>query len=274
MSLTRPVTCAVVDFDGVGLQHMYVTADCLRRGDGVSVKFESFTDSQGAIDRWFRCAEPPTFFEQVDARGYERICLTFSTALYFSRLQTPWVTVQTNIDAAEFENSYVRLQFGPGNGMYSVRTTATSTLSPANQYETELPALAGDCAGDTALSEPENGQASEPICCDNWQYLCSPIPEVPSPESSPVRMSSTAPSESPLLPPELVVGPPSDAGSGLISPLRLPSPQLGPVWSPRITRARARRFSPSNPGRVTRSRKRKVTFEDELEPPRKRRRLE
>ncbi|KAI1159430.1 hypothetical protein F5B18DRAFT_636891 [Nemania serpens] len=109
-----PITCTVVHFDGVGLQDLYATLDCSRRGDGASTRFESFADSQGNIMRWLRCAEPPTYFEPVNARDYERICLTFPAALYFGHQRCPWVTVQVNIEPAEFEDNSVKLQFGLG----------------------------------------------------------------------------------------------------------------------------------------------------------------
>ncbi|KAI1181412.1 hypothetical protein F5B17DRAFT_436854 [Nemania serpens] len=122
MPPTQPVMCAVVDSNGVGLSSMYVALDCSRRGAGASIKFESFTGSDGGIQKWFCSAESLERFQPVDAGDYERISMTFSTAMYFGRLRTPWVTIQANVDPSAFDRNYVKLQFGAGNSTYSVGT--------------------------------------------------------------------------------------------------------------------------------------------------------
>ncbi|KAI1181451.1 hypothetical protein F5B17DRAFT_290782 [Nemania serpens] len=126
-------------------------------------------------------------------------------------------------------------------------------------------------------TESHNGQAPESVGSAYWRDLWSPLPEI----SSPIWAPSAPPSEPPPPTPVLSVST-SAIKSEPISPLILPPPPFSTLQSPRITRARSRRLppptlsstSPSSPGRVTRSRKRKVPFGDELEPPRKRRRLQ
>ncbi|KAI3322910.1 hypothetical protein HD806DRAFT_536089 [Xylariaceae sp. AK1471] len=284
MSSIKPVTCTVVDFDGVGLQDMYVALDCSRRGDGTSTKFESFTNSEGIIQRWFRCAEPFTLFEVVDASDYERITLTFSTAIYFGRLRSPWVTVQVNVNPTEFEMNYVKLQFGVGNGTYSVKTISLPLqnmkwleMESANQVRVEQER---DCVREMHI-ENENGEPSKSIGSDSWQALQNVVPDSASLETPQTGAPSAPLLDRPLSTPFWSTST-LNTLSEPVSPLTLPSPRIPVLQSPRVPRTRSKRFSPlavpSSPyfgqGRVTRSRKRKVMFEDELEPPRKRRRLE
>ncbi|KAJ3578089.1 hypothetical protein NPX13_g2471 [Xylaria arbuscula] len=287
MPPTQPITCVAVDFDGVGLSSMYVALDCSRRGDGIPTKFESFTNEQGVIDRWFRSAEPLELFQSVDAADYERISITFSTALYFGRLRTPWVTIQINVEPSEFAGSYVRLQFGAGNSTYSVKTMPLP-IQPIGQSEYGLDSQPHfdepwGWVEDDARLEKSHGEYPDSLHPDLGQRLCSTITNntqfgLPRDTSSPTPLTDPPPPS-----PSLSVSTTLDTFSEVISPLTLPSPQLPVLRSLRAPRARAKRFSsltvPSSPsigqGRVTRSRKRKGAFEvDELEPPKKRRRLE
>ncbi|KAJ3563023.1 hypothetical protein NPX13_g8347 [Xylaria arbuscula] len=257
MPAFQPVTCAAVDSDGVGLSSMYVALDCLRCGDSTPTKFESFTNEQGVIDKWFRSAEPLTLFRLVDAANYERISMTFSTAI---------------------------LQFDVGNSTYSVKTMPLP-VQAIGQLEHGLD------------SQPHLDEARgwvEGAQLDNGHWGCSDLldPDLgqrlsTSPDSAPFGLPRDESSPAPLTDPP----PPSpslsvstlDTFSETISPLTLPSPQLPVPRSLRIPRARDKRFSPltvpnsppNGQGRVTRSQKAKGTSEDdELEPPRKRRRLE
>ncbi|KAI6082414.1 hypothetical protein F4821DRAFT_263920 [Hypoxylon rubiginosum] len=150
-SPVRPITCRVVDFDEVGLQDMYVSLECWRPSEAISKKFESFTNPQGIIEKWFRCAELPLDFEPVDASDYTRICLTFSTAMYFSSLRTPWVTVQAHLDSASLERHSVKLQFGPGNSTYSLRPVPLPLLHSPETVE--MPSM-------TLVSDEEGGHCS------------------------------------------------------------------------------------------------------------------
>ncbi|KAI1325792.1 hypothetical protein F5Y16DRAFT_376775 [Xylariaceae sp. FL0255] len=279
MASAIPITCSVLDFDGVGLQDFYVTIDCSRRDDHTSARFESFTNSQGNILKWFRCAEPPTYLEPVNARDYERIYLTFSAALYFGHPRCPWLTVQVNLEPAAFEGNFVKLQFGPGNSTYSISTTPLlfQSIDPPG-IQPDMPiALEPQCGCMRVATENHNRQAPDSVSPDYWRDIWSPFPEVPSL----IRAPSVPPSELPLPTPVLLVSTP-DIKSEPISPLLLPSPQAPAPGSLRITRAGARRLSPLllpdtsclSSGRVTRSRKRKATFDDELEPPKKKRRLQ
>ncbi|KAI1158992.1 hypothetical protein F5B18DRAFT_656118 [Nemania serpens] len=286
MPPTQPITCVAVDFDGVGLSSMHVALDCSRRGDGIPTQFESFTNEQGVIDRWFRSAEPLELFQSVDAADYERISMTFSTALYFGRLRTPWVTIQINVEPSEFAGSYVRLQFGVGNSTYSVKSMplpgqAIGQLEYGLGSQPHLDEPWGWV--EDARLEQSHGEGPDSLDPDLGQRLYSTSPNT-APFGLPRDESSLSPLTDPPPPsPSLSVSTTLDTFSEAISPLTLPSPQLPVLRSLRAPRARAKRFSsltvPSSPsigqGRVTRSRKRKAAFEDdELEPPRKRRRLE
>ncbi|KAI3331248.1 hypothetical protein F4824DRAFT_504273 [Ustulina deusta] len=285
MSVVKPITCAAVDFDGVGLSGMYVALDCSRRGDGTPTKFESFTNEQGVIEKWFRSAEPLTLFQSADAGDYERISITFSTAMYFGRLRTPWVTIQANVNPSEFDENYVRLQFGAGNSTYSVKTMslpfrAMERFEPGLDSQTRFNQAAGWV--EEAHMEQHNEESSGSIGSASGQNFCSTATDSALSGLLRTRDSSALLSD-PLPPsPSLSVST-LDTVSEAISPLILPSPQLPIPRSLRVPRTRSKRFSPlaapnspsNGQGRVTRSRKRKATFEDdELEPPRKRRRLE
>ncbi|KAI1321143.1 hypothetical protein F5Y16DRAFT_389268 [Xylariaceae sp. FL0255] len=238
MASTIPITCSVLDFNDVGLQNLYVTIDCSRRDDRTSARFESFTNSQGNILKWFRYAEPPTYFEPVNARDYKRIYLTFSTTLYFGHPRSA------------FEGNFIKLQFGPGNSTYSISTT------PLLFQSIDLPRI-----------QPDMPIALEPQCS------CIRV----ATENHNRQMPDSLPLPTPVL-----LVPTPDIKSEPISPLLLPPPQAPAPRSLRITRAGARRLSPLllpdtsclSSGRVTRSRKRKASFEDELEPPKKKRRLQ
>ncbi|KAI1159438.1 hypothetical protein F5B18DRAFT_588634 [Nemania serpens] len=179
MSATQPVTCAAVDFDGVGLSGMYVALDCSRRGDGAPTKLESFTNEQGVIDKWFRSAEPLKLFQSVDTADYERISITFSTALYFGRLRTPWVTIQTNVEPSEFAGNYTRLQFGVGNSTYSVKSMPLPTQA-IGQFEYGLDSqphfdeLWGRV--EDARLEQSHGECPGSLDPDLGQRLCSTGP--------------------------------------------------------------------------------------------------
>ncbi|KAI0818425.1 hypothetical protein GGR55DRAFT_76867 [Xylaria sp. FL0064] len=284
MPAFQPVTCAAVDSDGVGLSSMYVALDCSRCGDSTPTKFESFTNEQGVIDKWFRSAEPLTLFRSVDAANYERISMTFSTAMCFGQLRTPWVSIQTNVEPSEFDRNYVRLQFDVGNSTYSVKTMP-------------LPVQAIGRLGHGLDSQPHLDEARgwvEGAQLDNGHWECSDLLDrdlgqrlSTSPDSAPFGFprdeSSPPPLTDPPPPsPSLSVSTTLDTFSEAVSPLTLPSPQLPMLRSLRAPRARAKRFSsltvPSGPfigqGRITRSRRKAPFEDDELEPLRKRRRLE
>ncbi|RYP63164.1 hypothetical protein DL771_009395 [Monosporascus sp. 5C6A] len=279
-----PITCTVVDFDGIGLQGMYVLLDCSRRDGSVSKKFESFTDSQGIIEKWFGCADPLIQLKSVDIAGFDDVCLTFSTAVYFGHLQTLWTTVQAHFDPTHSRQHAIRLQFGPGYRTYSVRHMPCSSLQSSpnglNIMPTSpLPSQDGH-SRDEYGGEVEEGEIPDSIYF-RPTFFSESISVTP-PQEPPRILTSIVP----LSEPSLFASPRSlstaDTFSEAISPLVLSSPEVHALRSPMLPPTSPRRRGkpgrnspyPEN-GQITRSRKRKIVFEDEVEePPRKRRRFE
>ncbi|RYO97361.1 hypothetical protein DL765_011205 [Monosporascus sp. GIB2] len=279
-----PITCTVVDFDGIGLQGMYVLLDCSRRDGSVSKKFESFTNSQGLIEKWFGCADPLIQLKSVDVADFDDVCLTFSTAAYFGHLQTLWTTVQAHFDPTHSRQHAIKLQFGPGYRTYNVKHMPPSSLqSSSNGLQimptSPLPSWDGHSRDEYGV-EVEEGEIPDSIYFR--PIFSESISATPPLETSPILTSIA-----PLSEPSLFASPKSpstvDIFSEAISPLALPSPVVhalrSPILPPTSSRRRGKPGIRDSPypenGRITRSRKRKIIFEDEVEePPRKRRRFE
>ncbi|RYP01925.1 hypothetical protein DL764_006020 [Monosporascus ibericus] len=280
-----PITCTVVDFDGIGLQGMYVLLDCSRRDGSVSKKFESFTDSQGIIEKWFGFADPLIQLKSVDVADFDDVCLTFSTAEYFGHLQTLWTTIQAHFDPTYSREHAIKLQFGPEYRTYNVRHMPSSPLqSSSNGLQimptSPFPSQDGQSRDEYGV-KVEEGEIPDSIYF-RPTFFSESISATP-PQEPPRILTSIVP----LSEPSLFASPRSlstvDIVSEAISPLVLSSPEVhalrSPIFPPTTPRRRAKPGIRNSPypesGRITRSRKRKIVFEDEVEqPPRKRRRFE
>ncbi|KAI1119351.1 hypothetical protein F5Y14DRAFT_394997 [Nemania sp. NC0429] len=206
--------------------------------------------------------------------------MTFSTAMYFGRLRTPWVTIQANVDPSAFDRNYVKLQFGAGNSTYSVGTVfllVQATKVVGIELESQIHS---ERTGDGAKSN-NDVESSGSIGRNPGHRHYNTVPAgtplgLPQPSTASILLL-----DSPLPSPGLSISTLYTAAE-VITPLALPSPKLPVPRSPHTPQARPQRCfltaPPSSPGlgqgRATRSLKRKIGFEEELRYPRKRRRLE
>ncbi|KAI1159426.1 hypothetical protein F5B18DRAFT_655623 [Nemania serpens] len=228
MPFTQPVICAVVDFDGVGLSGMYVALDCSCCGNRETIKFEAFSGPDGVIQTWFCSAESPERFQPVNAGDYEQISITFSIEMYFGRLQSPWLTIQANVNPSTFDRHYIKLQFGAGNSTYSVgavclpvKATEVVGIELESQIYSEQ---TGD--GTKINNDGESSVGRNPeYCYHNITPASAPL-GLPQPSTASVPLR-----DSPLPSPSLSISTLCTTAEA-IAPLALPSPILPVPRSP------------------------------------------
>jgi hypothetical protein len=189
-----PVICKVDDFDEVGIQGMHVALTCYSDSTGPSERFESCTNSQGIIEKWFSCAASSSEMKYVDARKYGDISLTFSTSLYFGNVGTPWVAVHAQLKPDMPQTHAVKLQFGPGNESFCLKRIPMklrlhSGVDLGKQASTlKLEGTRQDSVPTPLLSNAEPGVSSQV----DTRILISSVPE----EESSSSITSGSPPDS------------------------------------------------------------------------------
>ncbi|KAI1249788.1 hypothetical protein MGN70_009402 [Eutypa lata] len=260
-----PITCRVLDFDGLGIKGLYVTLEAHRDLTSSPSQFESFTNSSGEIEKWFACDSPQLDLNHVESRQFSSARLTFSISDCFGHHQTPWVTLETYLNLNHSANNSVALQFGPGNSTFSIKHGILRPNLRTNHDFLNRASIHG---------EPRQDSINNLDIHTDDRYIPSEVSD--QPPNSPLQSLDPPPSQ--VSSPLSCAPPKARSQAETPSPLSLPSPQLGAIPSPTAPRHRAARIQkrgrPQAIGCIPGgSRKRKVAFEDELGPPKKKQRL-